>query len=89
MSDGQIWMLICGGFLLAFGWLGFVAWLRVHEWRARAEDRRSRLTLIGKSGGLGGGMLGGSDEADATRERMIDERTAKAAEVQRGRRGAL
>ncbi len=94
MSDTQVWFVLicgaCGIFGLGGGWLAFVAYLRWTEWRSRAEDRATRLRLIEKNGGsLGGALLTGSDAADATRERLLDERAAKVASVQRGRRDTL
>ena len=52
MTDLQLWLVLIVFAVLAFGWLGFVAWIRMQDLRDRREVRRDKASRRGAS--LGG-----------------------------------
>lgn len=83
ITDAHVWT----GLALAAAWLGFVAWLRWTAWRDRADALARKLEGLAAESGKVLSILGATDAAEATRERIMDERVQKRASVERGRRG--
>lgn len=85
MSNLQTWAVILGLFILALGWLVFVAVFRWLAWRERTAQRRT-LKNVDELAEVHN-LFSSTDAGDALRERVLEKKDVDGIKTQHGRRG--